>query len=61
MQDLGLLDWLVLLAVIGVILIWFSRFVRRSLKAGCNQSAGCAGCKGCDQSEPPRESSSSST
>lgn len=60
MQDLGLLDWLVLLAVIGVILIWFSRFIRRSLKPGCSQSSGCAGCKGCDQQEPSRESSSSS-
>lgn len=60
MQDLGLLDWLVLLAVIGVILIWFSLFIRRSLKPGCSQSSGCEGCKGCGQPEPPRESSSSS-
>lgn len=60
MQDLGLLDWLVLLAVIGVILIRFGRFIRRSLKPGCSQSSGCEGCKGCDQPEPPREPSSSS-
>lgn len=49
MHALGWLDWLVLVVVIGVILIWFGRFIRRSLKPGCSQSTGCAGCNGCDQ------------
>jgi len=48
MEDLSWLDLAVLTLVVWVILFWFSRFIRRSLKAGCDKSRGCAGCSGCD-------------
>lgn len=48
MSDLSWLDLMVLTVVVLMILFWFSRFIRRSLKAGCNKSRGCAGCSGCD-------------
>ncbi|WP_370280292.1 hypothetical protein [Pontibacterium sp.] len=48
MADLSWLDLMVLTVVVLVILISFSRFIRRSLKVGCGKSRGCAGCSGCD-------------
>ncbi len=54
MSEMGWLDWIVLAVVIATILIWFARFIRRSLKAGCGKSGGCAGCSGCDT--PPAQS-----
>lgn len=50
MSDLSWLDLMVLTVVVLIILFWFSRFIRRSLKAGCNKSKshGCVGCSGCD-------------
>jgi len=48
MEDLSWFDLVVLTVVVLVVLISFSRFIRRSLKAGCDKSRGCAGCSGCD-------------
>lgn len=57
MADLSWLDLIVLIVVVVVILISINRLIRRSLKAGCNKSRGCAGCSGCDS---PRNSTQTS-
>lgn len=56
MGDLSWLDLIVLAVVVLVILTWFSRFIRRSLSAGCDKSRGCAGCSGCDTPDNPSNS-----
>lgn len=57
MADLSWLNLMVLTVVVLVIMISFSRFIRRCLNAGCDRSRGCAGCSGCDR---PADTSHSS-